>query len=163
MDEEIESMRKARNTDRTRIVRLEQGMQPAVTELQLLLPSEELYTRDFSRLLQAPPFQVNLCGVVTTVGEEVLAQNSGRPMRSFHLQDQTGRWVQCSILGRHVENRCLTANAEVILYFASASRPSSPNAPSQLCLYDDSHLVLLRMNAAIPPARTQIAFVPERR
>ena len=130
--------------------------------LEIVPPSEDLYTRDLTRLVQVPPFSANLCGVATGVGEEVAARNSGRPMRSFRLQDQAGRWVQCAALGRHVDNRCLVENAEVVLYFASASRPFSPNAASQLWLYDDSHLVLLRSGVAVPPARTQISFAAER-
>ena len=67
-------MRMAKNTERTRIERLERGAQATVTTMRHQPPAEDLYMRDFTRMVAAPPFLVNLCGVATMVGDVVSAR-----------------------------------------------------------------------------------------
>jgi hypothetical protein len=151
-------IRKARSTDRTRITLVKEGAQPCVSDFASAVPSPLLYTSDFTLLSAQPPFLISLCGTVSMVGQEVVSQNSQRPMKSFRLNDQSGRWVQCAILGRHVDNECLCENAKVVVYFAMATAPVSAHSDSQLWLYDDAHVTLLQKDVPVGPARSQVSF-----
>ena len=81
-------------------------------------------------------------------------------MRNFQLHDRSGKFVPCSALGRHASNPCIKDGNEVVLYFAQASIPSSPNALGQLWMYDESHMVVLQENRKLPPQRSRIEVRP---
>ena len=68
-------MRMAKSTERTRIERLERAAQATVTTMRHQPPAEDLYMRDFTRMVAAPPFLVNLGGVATMVGDVVPARS----------------------------------------------------------------------------------------
>ena len=74
-------------------------------------------------------------------------------MQSSKLQDKTGKYVPCVACGRHAGKSCLEDGAEVVTYFAAALE-GLQGTPGQLWMYDLSHIVQLRRNCAMPPART---------
>ena len=115
------------------------------------LPAECLHSRDFSVLSASPPFMVSLTGVITSVLEETSSQ-AGTPMRSFRLQDQSGRYVRCTACGRHVDNELLLAQNEVTLFFTKALVGLHGDAGS-LWLYDTSHVTLHRQQCITPSAQ----------
>ena len=80
------------------------------------------------------------------------SSESGTPMKSFRLQNDVGRYVHCTVLGRHVDNSAIMAGNCVVVYFAKAAAGRGGN-PGQLWLYEDSHVVFLSKRAALPPAR----------
>jgi hypothetical protein len=148
-------MRKMVNSKRTDISLLTVGTRPSVLDMHLLFLAEPLFTRDLGRLQQEPPFVVSLAGIVSSVQDEETSQ-SGRPMRSFRVQDASGRYVQCKTLGRHVDNVNIGNGNEIVLYFAHATTSTSPNLPGQLWVYNESHIILLASGRDCPPARTPI-------
>ena len=101
-----------------------------------------------------PPYQINITGVVSGTQPEVTTR-SGALMRSFRLQDNTGRWVACVAYDEAAEDACIANGNEVIIFFASAQDGLS-NGPGQLWLYDRSHVMLLRVDCSIPPCLTQM-------
>ena len=115
-----------------------------------------LFTRDFGCLEQAVPFRVSLAGIVRDVSPISESQN-GNPMRSFKLQDVSGRYVFCQVLGRHAEHPALEALHEVVLYFAMAQAALS-HGPGQLWVYDDCHILSLSSNATASVPRTLVAL-----
>ena len=135
------------------------GTRATVTEMQWVPPSEALFTRDMNKLHDAAPFVVSVAGTIG-VCEEERATQTGRNMRNFQLYDRWGRFVTCCVLGRHASNPCIKDGNEVVLYFAQASIPSSPNALGQLWMYDESHMVVLQENRKLPPQRSRIEFRP---
>ena len=80
---------------------------------------------------------------------------SGALMRSFRLQDNTGRWVACVAYDGAAEDACIANGNEVIIFFASAQDGLS-NVPGQLWSYDRSHVMLLRVDCSIPSCLTQM-------
>ena len=150
-------MRKLVTNERTVITQLGAGTQTTVTEMQEVPPLEALFTRDMNKLQDAAPFVVSVAGIIGLCEEERATQ-SGRNMRNFHLHDRSGRFVPCSALGRHASNPCIQDGNEVVLYFAQASNPSSPNSLSSLWMYDESHMVVLHENRKPPPQRSRIEF-----
>ena len=120
---------------------------------EVATPADMLYCKDFAKLsAQLPPFTVSIIGIVTTLDEEEMTSQSGLPMKSFRLQDQSGRYVRCTVCGRHVDNVALRANNEVILFFAKAL-PGLRGDPGSLWVYDSSHIVLRRQGCQPPSAR----------
>ena len=116
--------------------------------------SESLYLKDFTMLAKRPPYQISISGVITNVQPEVTTR-SGSLMRSFRLQDNTGRWVACIGFERAAEDDHIRNGNEVILFFANAQEGLS-NGPGQLWLCERSHVVLLRVGCNAPPSRTQM-------
>jgi hypothetical protein len=124
---------------------------PARPEHKFPPLSPALYITEFQDIETSPPFTVNIRGAVGAVQDEVASQ-SGNPMRSFQLQDQTGRYVLCTAFGRHVDNRLLVELNEVVLFFAKAIVGLN-QASGSLWMYDDSHIVFLASRVSVPPAR----------
>ena len=152
----VNPMRKVVTSERTAITRLRAGTRPTVTEMLLKPPLETLFIRDLTRLQQEPPYVVSVAGIIGSCVEEQTTA-TGRPRRGFQLHDQSGRYVLCAALGRHSSNSCIQNGNEVVLYFAQALAPTSPNnASGQLWLYDESHMVVLQEKRSIPTARTVI-------
>ena len=116
--------------------------------------SLELFAPDLQCLEDKPPFSVSVRGLVTCVQDEIVSQ-SGIPMRNFTLQDEAGRYVQCVVCGRHVDNDFLEERNEVILYFARALTGLNQRA-GQLWMYDDSHIVLLDTRSTLPPSKISV-------
>ena len=148
-------MLKLRTSDRTEINRLAVGTRVSVTQMFLRPPSELLFTRDLTRLQQPPPYFVSISGVVGSPQDESMSQ-SGRPMRSFRIHDQTGKYVGCTALGRHVDNANIGEGREIVIYYANVSNPASANQPAQIWVYDECHIVLLSLNRSFPPPRAAI-------
>ena len=142
----IPAARKLISNIRTKIVRLESTT--AVSAAQL---AASLYSTDFSVLESKPPYRVSISGYVSSVDVE-RSSESGTPMKSFRLQNDVGRYVHCTVLGRHVDNSAIMAGNCVVVYFAKAAAGRGGN-PGQLWLYEDSHVVFLSKRAALPPAR----------
>ena len=115
-----------------------------------------LFTRDFGCLEQAVPFRGSLAGIVRDVPPVSESQN-GNPMRSFKLQDVSGRYVLCQVLGRHAEHPALEALHKVVLYFAMAHAGLS-HGPGQLWVYDGCHILSLSTNAVTLVPRTRVAL-----
>ena len=113
--------------------------------------SPSLYTSDFNVLTTAVPFIVSIAGVVTSVEDERPSE-SGNPMKSFKLQDDSGRYVLCTALGRHVDNQCLVDNNFIVMYLVKGAAGRNRNV-GQLWIYDDSHLVFLSTRPLVGPAR----------
>ena len=91
--------------------------------------SESLYLKDFTMLAKRPPYQISISGVISNVQPEVTTR-SGSLMRSFRLQDNTGRWVACIGFERAAEDDHIRNGNEVILFFANAQEGLS-NGPGQ--------------------------------
>jgi hypothetical protein len=118
--------------------------------------SDRLYTDDFKLLTGSLPFTVCLRGVVTSVTQEIIS-HAGNPMKNFKLHDNTGRYVQCVLCGRHVDNSGIVELNEVILYFATAMSGLN-DSPGQLWMYDQSHIVALGVRICVPPPRICMDF-----
>ena len=106
---------------------------------------------------------VNISGIVSTIGEEVVTQ-SGKPMASFRLHDSSGRCCECKILGRHVGNTFLQEGSEVILFSTTAQSGlgRSSRLPGCLWVYDESHIIRLRERVHVPMAKETITFQENR-
>ena len=76
-------------------------------------------------------------------------------MGGFRLHDYTGRFIMCIIYGRHVANDNIREGNEVVCLFTQA-RAGLGGGCGSLWLHNDSHVVKLRIDCAVPPARTQI-------
>ena len=86
--------------------------------------------------------------------DAIVDSSAGNPMQSFILQDQSGRYVACTALGRHAGSPAIADSNEAILYFAAARGGLKPNQDSCLWLYDEAHIVVLREKAYCPPKVT---------
>ena len=113
-----------------------------------------LYTRDFAILNTTLPYVISVCGFVAALQEEHMTQ-SNRPMREFRLLDPSAKYVQCAALGRHASSDLLEVHNEVVMFFCSGSEGLSSN-PGKLWIYDEGHIVLLRKQCILPPARSPI-------
>lgn len=142
-------LRKISATERSQIRRLETGSRSSVRDLRGAAPSPSLFIKDMSLLQESGPYVVNVCGVVHSILEERVSQN-GNSMRSFQLSDSSGKTIMCTALGRHVDNTNIRQASEIVVFFAAALKPTSGNGAVQLWLYDESHLVLLRKDCAVP-------------
>jgi hypothetical protein len=149
----VPQTRKLASNDRTVVSIGDVARQSNLLSTQIE-PSTELFTRDFFKLENRPPFQVNIAGCVTCLLPEVTSQ-SGNAMRVFRLNDSTGRWVLCTAFGRHVDNPVLVEGHEIVIYFGTAQQGLN-NTPGQIWLYDEAHVVMLRSGCRTPPARTQM-------
>ena len=135
--------------------RLLEGSVPEITNSSTSIDIN-MFVRDFSRLTLKLPFVVNICGIVSTIGEEVMTQ-SGKPMASFRLHDASGRCCDCKILGRHVGNTFLQEGCEVILFGMTAQSGLGRSCGS-LWVYDHTHIIRLRERVPVPPAKETITF-----
>ena len=84
--------------------------------------------------------------------EDERPSESGNPMKSFKLQDDSGRYVLCTALGRHVDNQCLVDNNFIVMYLVKGAAGRNGNV-GQLWIYDVSHLVFLSARPLVGPAR----------
>ena len=150
-------MRKIVTSERTVFTRLLEGTRSTVTQMGELPPSESLFTRDLTVLMQEPPFVVSIAGIIGLCVEERETAN-GRLRRGFQLHDSNGKYVLCEALGRHASNSCIEDGHEVVLYFAQAMAQSSSNTQSVLWLYDESHMVILSHDNRVPSGRSVIEF-----
>ena len=76
-------------------------------------------------------------------------------MRSFKLQDSTGKSVACVAFGRQTDSAALATGNEVVLFFAHAL-PGVQGNHGALWLYDESHIGLLNRNCLLPPVQVLI-------
>jgi hypothetical protein len=116
-----------------------------------------MYISDFSVLKREAPFIASVQGIVSAVEAESEAQSSGTPMRGFKLHAADGCYVRCLAYGRHVDNECLQAGNQIILYFCSA-QSGLGSSSGQLWLYNESHIVRVKSGVAVPPATTLLDF-----
>ena len=131
---------------------------PRATQDNLTNPtvhcSAALFTRDFKSLETPVPFKVSVAGVIKDVQPTTTSKN-GTPMLLFKIVDMSGRFAPCMAFGRHAENPNIIERNEVVIYFTVAQAGLS-NGPGQLWIYDDAHVLHLRGNAAVQPARIQM-------
>ena len=149
------AMRKMHSNDCTKVTRVDVPERDSMTN-EAIIPHPSLYTRDFDRLDMKPTFLVNVAGIVSMVQDETYSVN-GDPMRQFRLSDSGGKYVSCRVFGRHTENDSIENGADVVLYFAAAQAGKS-NQQSQLWIYDEAHIVLLKKGCGIPSPRQNIEF-----
>ena len=149
----IPQTRKLASNERTSVVLLEVANQPSLVDESITI-SQSMYVRDFTQLSKKPPYQISIAGVISSIQPEITTR-SGALMRSFRLQDNTGKWVACVAFDQAAENVVIANGNEVVMFFASAQEGLN-NGPGQLWLYDRSHVVLLRVGCSAPPCRTQV-------
>ena len=113
-----------------------------------------LYVTDFNALQSKTPFQINISGFVLSVDEERTSE-SGNPVKSFRLQDQTGRYVQCTVVGRHVDNQFLREKNNIIIYFARGQEGLSGHS-GQLWVFENCHIVCLGSRTSLPAVTSMI-------
>ena len=138
----IPAARKLISNIRTKIVHLE-----STTVVSAAQPAAFLYSTDFAVLESKPPYRVSISGYVSSVDAE-RSSEAGTPMKSFQLQNDAGRYVHCTALGRHVDNSAIVEGNCVVVYFAKAAAGRGGN-PGQLWLYEDSHVVFLSKRTAM--------------
>ena len=139
---------------------LTQGTQASVTLLdEEVPPVYDTIVSDLSELQVTPTWLANVAGVVAGRGEAMQSRN-GYEMMSFELHDGNGNCITCTTLGRHVDNQWLADGNEVVLFCVQATASNSINQNSQVWLYDDGHVVLLREGCAIPPTTNHVTFQP---
>ena len=143
-------VRKLHSNERTMLCQKQHPTQESLRNEACKL-NDSLYTRDFAVLKNTLPFVVSVCGIVTAVQEEHLTQ-SNKMMREFKLQDPAGKYVPCAALGRHSSSVLLEVCNEVILFFCTGSEGLS-SGPGKLWIYDESHILLLRKQCSMPPAK----------
>ena len=112
--------RKIISNERTSIGFLDAAIQPSLIDEDITI-HESLYLRDFTALARNPPYQINITGVVSGTQPEVTTR-SGALMRSFRLQDNTGRWVACVAYDEAAEDACIANGSEVIIFFCQRPR-----------------------------------------
>ena len=115
---------------------------------------ERLVVSDFTQLEKIQvPFVANVTGVVSSI-TNITYTRSDVPMRYFKIQDMNGRFVQCVVHGRHVNNRALEDRAQVVMFLANA-QPAN-NTPAMLWLYDNGHMVYMRSVPSLKPTTDAI-------
>ena len=141
--------------ERTRMRRLLQGSVETITDPNISV-DVNTYVRDFGHLNLEPPYHVNISGVVSSIGNEG-ATEKGRPMASFRLHESSGKYCECKVLGRHVDNTCLTEGSEVIL-FSTTAKSGANTASGFLWIFDETHIVRLREHVHVPAAKELVRF-----
>ena len=144
------SMRKVHLTDHSVVKPCLSPTQAALTDSSIRA-HPNLFTRDFNRLASPLPFVINICGIVSATSGETVS-GSQESMQTFRLQDNTGRFAQCRAFGRHAGSANIRDGMEVIIYFGQAQRGWNQQ-PGQIWVYDEAHVVVLRHDVKIPPAR----------
>ncbi len=120
-----------------------------------VVPSS-VFVSDFACLDVKPSFGANISGIVSSVGA-VTESQEGVPMRLFRLHDHGGRYVACQAFGRHAENEAISDGNEVICFFVMA-RAGLASGDGQLWLFDDCHVVCVRVECVVPPGRTLLSL-----
>ena len=71
-------------------------------------------------------------------------------MTTFNLQDTSGKYVLCTVVGRHVDNPLLTDHNEIVIFCATVL--------DGMCVwvYDQAHIEMLRSGWFVPPCRVLI-------
>ena len=80
--------------------------------------------------------------------------------KTFRFTDASGKYLVAMILGRHVVNSSIAEKNEIVVYFATGAKSSALGSGGQLWIYDEAHVVVLRRNVKVPPARSQVYLRP---
>ena len=156
----IRPMYKMVASDQSEFRYLSRGTQASVMLLdEEVPPPYDTIVSDLRDLQVMPSWLANVAGIVTGRGEAMQSRN-GSEMMSFELHDGNGNSIMCTTLGRHVHNQWLADGNEVVLFCVQAMTSTSVNQSSQVWLYDDGHVVLLREGCAIPPTTHHVTFQP---
>lgn len=145
----LRSTRQLSINDNTTITRLETGSLQSILSPEVPI-AQDLVVTDFRHLSGSLPFLANLNGYVMNLSE-VSYSRQEVSMRTFRLQDASGRYVTCCLHGRHSTNQSLAERAQITVFFATATQSLGSN-PSMLWLYDNSHLVIQRLGCSVPPS-----------
>ena len=110
--------------------------------------AKHLYVFDFQTIDLTPPFSASVAGIVASV-EQGTESAGGVPMKAFTLSDQRGRQLACLAFGRHSDNPQLVNGHEVAIFFGTAQADRN-GGRGTLWLFDDSHIVVLRVACKVP-------------
>jgi hypothetical protein len=116
--------------------------------------AKNLYVSDFSVIDVSPPFVTSIAGIVASVEPEAESA-SGVPMKAFKLCDQRGRQLSCLTFGRQTDNPQLVIGHQIAIFFGTAQADRN-GGRGTLWLYDDSHIVVLRVACPVPRLTTTI-------
>ena len=144
------TMRKPHSTDSTTVKRAPYPMTDWIKRANII-PHPGLYTSDFNRLTNKPPFHISVTGTVGAV-KPVTQSSNGADMQDFKLLDSSGRYFMCKAFGRHVGNTLVASGNEIILYFATA-RLGLSSQPGSLWLYDEAHVAVTAHAQTIPVSK----------
>ena len=104
-------------TEKTVCELLTSSSLPSVNPRSNLTLDRNLMLSDFGSLRKALPFIANIRGVVATTEPESESQ-SGVPMKSFKVHDNSGQYLHCMMFGRHVANELIVVGNDVAIFLA---------------------------------------------
>ena len=150
----VPPMRKISGGDRTKLSLLTAPTQSSLSNAQTSL-SYDLFAKSLVDVDVPLPAVVNVAGFVGEVVSEGHA-GSGVPMKTWKLQDLSGRFLEVVAHGRHADNAVMETGNQVALYFAIALE-GRRGAEAKFWLFDTSHVVKLHgERRALPPARSRV-------